>query len=320
MEEQVLKANAVKKKNVKNFVEETNFKSDFDNYKRKNSRNYAEIISEKFFFFCALMAVICVAVITLFIFKMGLPAIAKIGIPEFILGQKWMPDAEIFGILPMIIGSIYATLGAIIIGVPIGIMTSVFMCEFAPPSIYKIMNPAVELLAGIPSVVYGFFGLVVIVPMIDDVFGGRGAGNSLLAACIILGIMILPTIITTTNTALSAVPRKYKEGSFALGATHIRTIFSVMIPAARSGICSGVVLGIGRAIGETMAVILVAGNSTIIPSAITDPVRTLTANIAIEMGYAYGLHQEALFATGVILFIFIMILNILLHKLQNRGV
>lgn len=315
MSEHVLNNSNLNKKEIDIVEKDTNK----NNNHHKNKLDLAEFISEKFFFICALTAVFCVAIITIFIFKMGLPAIFKIGVTDFIFGTQWYPEAEIFGIFTMIAGSIYATLGAIVIGVPVGIMTAVFMCEFAPPKITKVMSPAVELLAGIPSVVYGFFGLVVIVPMINDTLGGKGAGSSLLAACIILGIMILPTIITTTKVALLAVPQEYKEGSFALGASHITTIFKVMLPAARSGVFSGVVLGIGRAIGETMAVILVAGNSAILPKAITDPVRTMTANIAIEMGYSYGLHQEALFATGVILFIFIMALNIILHRLQGKG-
>ncbi len=277
-----------------------------------------EIIAKIIFLLCAGVSVFGVCIITFYIFVMGLPAIFEIGISDFIVGTKWMPSAEIFGILPMIIGSIYVTIGAVIIGVPVGILTSVYMSEYAPKPILKILNPAVELLAGIPSVVYGFFGLVVIVPLINDTLGGKGAGSSLLAASIILGVMILPTIITTTKTALSAVPKKYKEGAYALGATKVHTIFTVLIPAAKSGVFSGIVLGIGRAIGETMAVILVAGNSVIIPESITDPVRTMTANIAIEMGYSTGLHQEALFATGVILFVFIMSLNVVLHFIQKK--
>lgn len=280
--------------------------------------NLAEIISEKFFFFCAMVAVISVVVITVYIFKMGVPAMLKIGLFDFIFGAQWYPEAEIFGIFTMIMGSIYATFGAVVIGVPIGLLTAVFMSEFAPKKIVKIMGPAIDLLAGIPSVVYGFFGLVVIVPLINSSFGGRGAGSSLMAACIILGVMILPTIISTARTAISAVPSEYKEGSYALGASQIHTIFCVSLPAAKSGVFSGIVLGIGRAIGETMAVILVAGNSAIMPESITDPVRTMTANIAIEMGYSYGIHQEALFATGVILFLFIMTLNLMLHRLQKR--
>lgn len=240
----------------------------------------------------------------------------KIGFKEFIFGTRWKPLAGIFGILPMIIGSVYVTLGSIIIGVPIGILTAVFIAEIAPSWLAKIVRPAVELLAGIPSVVYGFFGLLVIVPKIDKLF--FNGGNSLLAASIILGIMILPTIVNISETSIRAVPKAYKEGSFAMGASHIQTIFGVILPAAKSGILAAVVLGIGRAIGETMAVILVAGNTVLIPHSLLDRFRPLTANIAIEMGYAYGDHQSALFATGVVLFIFIMILNLVLNTLLHK--
>lgn len=271
-----------------------------------------EKIIEVFFFLCASTAVISVIVITIYIFAQGTPAILKIGPLKFVLGKLWRPEAEIFGVLPMIIGSIYATLGAIIIGVPIGIFTAIFLSELAPGWLIKIVRPAVELLAGIPSVIYGFFGLVIIVPLIEDKLN-VSAGNSLLAASIILGIMILPTVVSISEAAIRAVPQSYKEGSLAMGASHIQTIFKVILPAARSGILAAVVLGIGRAVGETMAVILVAGNAPMMPKALTGPIRTLTANIAMEMGYAYGLHREALFGSGVILFIFIMMLNIILN-------
>ncbi|WP_459195445.1 phosphate ABC transporter permease subunit PstC [Wukongibacter baidiensis] len=280
-------------------------------------RKIFEGIIEKLFLICACVAILSVVIITLFIFIKGGPAIFKIGLVDFLFGKEWMPEADIFGIFPMIVASIYATLGAIILGVPIGILTAVFLAEIAPDWLAKIIRPAVELLAGIPSVVYGFFGLVVIVPIIDDVWGG--GGNSLLAAIIILSIMILPTVVNISETSIRAVPKEYKQGSLALGASHIQTIFKVIIPAAKSGILAAVVLGIGRAIGETMAVILVAGNTSLIPSSLLDRVRPMTANIAIEMGYAFGLHQEALFATGVILFIFIMILNIFLNVVTHKA-
>ncbi|MTI70738.1 MAG: phosphate ABC transporter permease subunit PstC [Firmicutes bacterium] len=280
-------------------------------------QNFIEKIIENIFFISACMAIISVAVISVFIFYKGGPAIFQIGVKEFLTGTTWQPLGDYFGILPMIIGSIYATIGAIIIGVPIGILTAVFIAELAPEWIQNIVRPSVELLAGIPSVVYGFFGLLVFVPFIADTLGG--AGNSLLAASVILGIMILPTVINISVTSLNSVPKEYKEGSLAMGASHIQTIFKVMIPAAKSGILAAVILGIGRAIGETMAVILVAGNTPLIPDSLTDPIRTMTANIALEMGYAYGLHQEALFATGVILFIFIMILNIMLNLFTNKA-
>ena len=275
-----------------------------------------EKIIESIFLICACIAIISVAIITVYIFIKGSPALFKIGIWNFISGMVWQPRSGIYGILPMIIASLLATLGAVLVGVFIGIFTAIFLAEIAPAWLVKVYRPAVELLAGIPSVVYGFFGLIVLVPLIAKYFGG--AGNSLLAVIIILAIMILPTIISITETSLRTVPVSYKEGSLALGASHIQTIFRVMIPAAKSGIMAGVVLGIGRAIGETMAVILVAGNTPLIPHALTDRIRTLTGNIAIEMGYAQGLQQEALFATGVVLFIFIMILNIILNVMLRR--
>lgn len=284
--------------------------------KLNKSRDISERLIEIFFFICALFAVLSVAIITIYIFAKGIPAIITIGLGDFALGKVWKPMQDIFGIFPMIIGSILATIGAIIIGVPIGVLTAVFLAEIAPRRIAKIVQPAVELLAGIPSVVYGFFGLVVIVPMISKYLGGPG--NSLLAVNIMLGIMILPTIVNISTTSIRAVPTEYKEASLAMGASHIQTIFKVILPAARSGILTGIVLGIGRAIGETMAVILVAGNTPAVPKSILAPIRTLTANIAMEMSYAFGLHQDALFATGVILFAFIMILNIVLSKMTSK--
>ncbi|WIF96224.1 phosphate ABC transporter permease subunit PstC [Caminicella sporogenes] len=284
--------------------------------KENKKRKYFERIIETFFLICALAAIIAVFMISIFIFIKGGPAIFKIGIKDFLLGTKWKPMLDIYGILPMILASIYATFGAVILGVPVGLFTAVFLAEIAPEWLTKIVRPAVQLLAGIPSVVYGFFGLIVIVPIIDKLFGG--GGNSLLAVIFILTIMILPTIVSVSETSIRAVPKEYKEGSLAMGASHIQTIFKVIIPAARSGILAAVVLGIGRAIGETMAVILVAGNTPLIPHSILDRVRTMTANIAIEMGYAFGLHQEALFATGVILFIFIMFFNIVLNIFTHK--
>ncbi len=270
------------------------------------------------FFIAAIASIIAVFLICLFLFANGLPAIGKIGVLDFLLGTKWAPSNEppSFGIFPMILGSIYITAGAIIIGVPIGILTSVFMAKYCPKKIYKVLKPATELLAGIPSVVYGFFGLVVIVPIIRALAGGTG--SSILAASILLGIMILPTIIGVSESAIRSVPQSYYEGSLALGATHERTVFRVMLPAAKSGILAGVVLGIGRAIGETMAVIMVAGNQARMPAGILKGIRTLTANIVIEMGYAADLHREALIATGVVLFVFILIINITFSILKNR--
>ncbi|MGM9935722.1 MAG: phosphate ABC transporter permease subunit PstC [Candidatus Ornithomonoglobus sp.] len=271
------------------------------------------------FFIAAIASIIAVFLICLFLFANGIPAIGKIGIFSFLLGTKWSPTnvPASFGIFPMILGSIYVTAGAIIIGVPIGILTSVFMAKYCPKGIYKVLKPATELLAGIPSVVYGFFGLVVIVPIIRSVFGGTG--NSILAASILLGIMILPTIIGVSESAIRSVPQSYYEGSLALGATHERTIFRVILPAAKSGIMAGVVLGIGRAIGETMAVIMVAGNQARMPAGLLKGIRTLTANIVIEMGYAADLHREALIATGVVLFVFILIINITSILIRRKG-
>ena len=270
------------------------------------------------FFVAAIASIIAVFLICLFLFVNGIPAMGEIGIFNFLLGTKWAPSntPPSFGIFPMILGSIYVTAGAIIIGVPIGILTSVFMAKYCPKKIYKVLKPATELLAGIPSVVYGFFGLVVIVPVIRSLAGGTG--SSILAASILLGIMILPTIIGVSESAIRSVPESYYEGSLALGATHERTIFRVMLPAAKSGIMAGVVLGIGRAIGETMAVIMVAGNQARMPAGLLKGIRTLTANIVIEMGYAADLHREALIATGVVLFVFILIINVAFSLLKRK--
>ena len=249
------------------------------------------------------MALICV-----FLFANGVPAIAQIGLPEFLFGTTWRPANDIYGIFPMIVGSIYVTAGAIIVGVPTGLLCAIFLSRFASGRVAAVLKPGVELLAGIPSVVYGFFGLVVMVPFIRDNMPGRGL--SLLAAAVLLGIMILPTIITVSKTSLDAVPNSYYEGSLALGATHERSVFCAVLPAARSGVLSAVILGIGRAIGETMAVVMVAGNQTWMPKGLFQGLRTMTSNIVIEMGYAADLHREALIATGVVLFIFILLINL----------
>ncbi len=275
-----------------------------------------ERLIETIFLLFAALSILSVAVITIYVFAKGTPAIFKVGVLEFLTTISWQPEAGEFGILSMIVASILGTMGAIIVGVVIGILTAIFLAELAPKRLAAIIRPAIELLAGIPSVVYGFFGLMVIVPLISKYLGG--AGNSLLAVIIILTVMILPTVISMSETSIRALPSTLKEGSLALGASHIQTIFKVLLPAARSGIMASIVLGTGRAIGETMAVILVSGNTALIPHALTDKVRTLTANIALEMGYASGLHQETLFATGVILFIFIMLLNILLNTIVHR--
>ncbi|KJS14886.1 MAG: phosphate ABC transporter permease [Peptococcaceae bacterium BRH_c4b] len=279
------------------------------------ARRHEKII-ERILFLSATTAVLVVALICFFIFAEGLPVIQKYGLFHFILGQSWHPDDNVFGIFPMIIGSIYVTLGALILGVPLGVGCAIFLAEIAPKKITMFIRPAIELLAGIPSVVYGFYGLVVLVPLIMNTWGERGF--SVLAASIILAIMILPTIVSIAEDSIRAVPVEYKEGSFALGATHWQTIKKVILPTARSGIVTAVVLGMGRALGETMAVILVAGNVALVPHSIMEPVRTLTANIAIEMGYAAGDHYQALFATGIVLFVFIMILNSLVMLVPKR--
>ena len=274
------------------------------------------------FFIAACTSVLAVALICVFLFANGIPAMKEIGFMEFLTGERWKPTNEIFGILPMIMGSIYVTAGAIILGVPIGILTSVFMAKYCPKKIYPVLKGATELLAGIPSVVYGFFGLVVLVPLIRDIcqkFHWGGNGSSILTASILLGMMILPTIIGVTESAIRSVPAHYYEGALALGATHERSIFSVVLPAAKSGVVAGIVLGSGRAIGETMAVIMVAGNQARMPAGIVRGVRTLTANIVLEMGYAAGLHREALIATAVVLFVFILLINLSVSLLNRRA-
>lgn len=274
------------------------------------------------FFIAACTSVLAVALICVFLFANGIPAMKEIGFMEFLTGERWKPTNEIFGILPMIMGSIYVTAGAIILGVPIGILTSVFMAKYCPKKIYPVLKGATELLAGIPSVVYGFFGLVVLVPLIRDIcqkFHWGGNGSSILTASILLGMMILPTIIGVTESAIRSVPAHYYEGALALGATHERSIFSVVLPAAKSGVVAGIVLGIGRVIGETMAVIMVAGNQARMPAGIVRGVRTLTANIVLEMGYAAGLHREALIATAVVLFVFILLINLSVSLLNRRA-
>ena len=282
-----------------------------------NMKKYKEKIMQGVFLFSACVSILAVALICGFLFANGVPAIGKIGLLDFLTGKTWRPTNDIYGILPMIIGSIYVTAGAILLGVPTGILTAVYLAKFCPGWLYRIIKPAVNLLAGIPSVVYGFFGLMVIVPIIRDLFGG--SGSSLLAASIILGIMILPTIIGVSEAAIRAVPESYYEGSLALGASHERSVFFSVLPAALSGIMASVILGIGRAIGETMAVIMVAGNQAVMPSGILKGLRTMTANIVIEMGYAADLHREALIATGVVLFVFILIINLTFSLIKRRA-
>lgn len=283
--------------------------------------NIKELLMHILFFLTACVSIFAVVLICVFLFANGIPAIGKIGVFKFLLGTKWKPGNDIYGILPMILGSIYITAGAVVIGVPVGLLTAIFMAFYCPKKLYGLLKPCTELLAGIPSIVYGFFGMVVIVPCIRTVaalFGADISGSSILAASVLLGIMILPTVIGVSEAALRAVPSAYYEGAVAMGARHERAIFTVMLPAAKSGVLAGVVLGIGRAIGETMAVIMVAGNQPRLTGNMLKGIRTMTANIVIEMGYATGLHREALIATGVVLFVFILIINLTFSILKRR--
>lgn len=279
-------------------------------------KNIKEKVMKLLFFLTALVSIAAVILICIFLFASGIPAIKEIGVFKFLLGTSWKPANNLYGILPMIVGSFYVTAGALIIGVPIGILTAVFMARFAPRSIYAPLKAAVNLMAGIPSVVYGFFGLVVLVPFIREAFGGRGM--SVLTASVLLGLMILPTIISVSETSIRAVPESYYEGGLALGASHERSVFFTVLPAAKSGIFAGVVLGIGRAVGETMAVMIVAGNQPVIPDSMLSGVRTLTTNIVLEMGYSTDLHREALIGTAVVLFVFILIINLSLSLFKSR--
>lgn len=289
------------------------------NENRNNSKYLIEKISKIVFLTSAFIAVLSLILILGFVFYKGLTPFVSKGYSfiDFITGTEWFPSSDKYGVLPMILASVYGTLGSLVLGVPVGILTAVFIVEVAPKKVGKIISGTVELLAGIPSVLFGVFGLAVIVPWVMNTFT-LPKGQSILAIIIVLSIMMLPTIVTVSESSIRAVPKHYKEASLALGASHIETTFKVVIPAAKSGILSAVVLGIGRSIGETMAIILVAGNSPVIPKSIMDSVRPLTTNIALEMGYAYGTHQEMLFATGVILFIFILLLNFILSKLSSK--
>lgn len=288
---------------------------------KANKRKYMlEKVSARVFLICALLSVISLLLIIGFVFYKGShPFVAEgYSFIDFIFGTDWVPSEDKFGIFPMIVASIFATIGALIIGVPIGLFTAIFLAEIASKKVAKIISPAIQLLAGIPSVLYGVFGLAIIVPFLQNTLG-LVKGQSLLAVILVLAIMMLPTIVTVAETAIRAVPNTYREGSLALGVSQIGTIFKVVVPAAKSGIMTAIVLGLGRAIGETMAVILVAGNSLIVPTSLTDSVRPLTTNIALEMGYAAGIHQEMLFATGIVLFSFILILNFVLSKISAKG-
>jgi phosphate transport system permease protein len=275
-----------------------------------------ELFIERVLFFLALSSIGSLLLITVFIFLEGIPLIAHAGLKDFLFSSHWAPTSGHFGILAMIISSVFVTLGALVLGVPLGLACAIVLAEFSPQPVKTVLKPTLELLAGIPSVVYGFLGVVWLVPLIRDYLGGPGL--SLLAAAVILGIMILPTVISISIDALSAVPDLYRDGSIALGATDWQTVRRVVLPAASSGIITAVILGMGRAIGETMAVIMVAGNALKIPTSILDPVRTLTSNIALELGYATGRHREALFATGIVLFIIIMILNLTATVITRR--
>ena len=268
------------------------------------------------FLFSACVAIFGVLMICIFLFAEGIPALREIGVFKFVFGKVWNPSADEYGVLPMILGSIYVTAGALVLGVPVGILTSVYLAMLCPVKLYRIIRPLIDILAGVPSVILGLFGITVIVPAVRSIFGGWG--SSILAASVVLSIMILPTVISVAESSLRALPTSYFEGALALGATHERGAFSVMLPAASSGVAAAVVLGTGRAIGETMAVIMVAGNQSVMPSSIIKGVRTLTANIAIEMGYAAGLHRDALVATGAVLFVFILLLNLLFSALTRR--
>lgn len=275
-----------------------------------------EKIIEKTLLFVALSSIMILGLITFFIFEQGLPLIWKIGPRAFILGERWVPSQGSFGILPMIVSSFWVTIGALALGIPLGLACAIFLCEWSPPSVGIVLRPAIQLLAAIPSVIYGFWGLIVLVPLVRNYLGGPGL--SILSGSLILGFMILPTIISISEDSLNALPSSYKQGALALGATHWQAIWRVLIPAARSGIVTSIILGMGRAVGETMAMIMILGNAVKMPTSFLDSARTLTTNIGIEMGYASGDHRQALFATGVVLFIIIMLLNSLAIFFSRR--
>mgnify|MGYP004449833079 CR=1 FL=1 len=277
-----------------------------------------EFIMKCVFLLTACVSIAAVVLICIFMFANGLPAIGKIGPLNFLLGKKWKPMNNIFGILPMIVGSLYVTGGALLFGAPVGILAGIYLARFCPVRLRKIIEPMIGLMAGVPSIVYGFFGLTTLVPLIREMFGGRGRGQCILTASLLLGIMILPTIIQLTSAAVKAVPNSYYEGSLALGATDERSVFRATVPAAKSGILASVVLAIGRAIGEAMAVKMVIGNQPRLTSDLLSGIRTLTSGIVIEMGYAEGLHREALIAAGIVLFVFILLINASFSVLKRR--
>ena len=276
-----------------------------------------EGVMQGVFTLCACVSILAVALICIFLFANGVPTLFKIGPLKFLLGTTWKPGNDIFGILPMIVGSICVTGLAILMGVPVAILTSVFLSRYCPKKFYGICKSGINLMAGIPSIVYGFFGLVVIVPLMAQLTGKNG--NTMLTASILLAVMILPTVVGVTESAITSVPESYYEASLGLGATHSQSVFFAVVPAAKSGILAGIVLGIGRAIGETMAVIMIAGNQPRMPKGITEGLRTMTANIVLEMGYASGLHRQVLFTIGLVLFVFIMIINITLNSILKKG-
>lgn len=282
-----------------------------------NRNKIKEKVMKYVFMLTATVSIVSVVMICFFIFANGIPSIAEIGVFKFLFGSDWAPTNGKYGIFPMIVGSLYVTAGSILVGVPIGVMSAVFMAKFCPKPIYGTMKSIVNLMAGIPSIVYGFFGLMVIVPIMQQIFGTSGKG--VLTASILLGIMILPTIISVTEDALRAVPQNYYEGALALGATHEISVFKVVLPAAKSGVLAGIILGIGRSIGETMAVMIIAGNQTLIPKSLLSGVRTLTTNIVLEMGYAEGLHRGALIGTAVVLFVFILLINMSFSLIKKKS-
>ena len=284
--------------------------------KAVNTHHVRETVMKIVFLITACVSILAVVLICVFLFANGIPTMHEIGFLKFLFGTTWAPNQNLYGIFPMIIASIVVTAGAIAIGVPAGLLCAIFLAHFCPGKLYKLLKPAAELLAGIPSIVYGFFGLVVIVPIMQRLLGG--GGKNIITASVMLGIMILPTIINVAESSLRAVPQSYYEGSLALGATHERSVFSATLPAAKSGILAGIILGVGRAVGETMAVVMVAGNQPILPESLLSGVRTLTANIVLEMGYATDLHREALIACGVVLFVFILLINLCFSALKRR--
>lgn len=266
----------------------------------------------------ALTAVLSLAVITVFILREGLPVLIEFGPIRFLTESEWSPTQGQFGILAMVVGSLWVTLGALMVGVPLGVAVAVFMTDYCPPLLAQVLRPAVQLLAGVPSVIYGFIGLKILVPIIRESMGG--AGLSVLAGALVLGVMVLPSVIAVSEDSIRAVPQLYRDGALALGATHWQSLWRVVLPSAKSGIVAGIVLGMGRAVGETMAVIMVVGNSLQLPGSPLEAATTLTSNIGLEMAYASGAHRQALFAIGIVLFAFIMLLNLVATTFRRRTI